>query len=435
MAFWRVWESRGCRALGCTGSAGRLHSPFSLSSSSVVYADPPSELLPFLHPGVSSHCCSEGFTSQGCHRTSVSWPRFLQSPFCHPKGHWQLEAGYRSVLPQSFYSAVSLPHGDGPVSAPIHQIWRLDDFSRPSGRLPPGACPPRVSEVSVFLSGRQGLSISGSMLWSVIRTSSLHSCHGRGLLYHTSFWVPDPSLFRRLIGPWTLPAGDRSGEGLPSFSLFRARDSRQSSQELSLTFSAPGLSGDDSAILSFEGFSNSGPGAEGSLSRRRILVLTRAAAQSLAIPPWDNVLSLHSCSGFSAPDAVAPASSSGVSPSGVSDRVNLLGRLLPEGSSVVVRSLPSRGRGGLVSSSSGTHALNRRVRRRVGRVSRLRPSIRLVVSRCLSLFNQPPRAFSCLPCHPGFSPSAPGQVSLSVHRQYVSSVLPPQGRGHALLHA
>ena len=311
------------RTLGHTGSSGRLHSPFPLSYSSVIYADPPSELLPFLHPRVSSRCCSEGFTSQRCHRTSVSWPRFLQSPFCHPKGHWQLEASYRSVLPQSFYSAVSLPHGDGPVSAPIHQIWRLDDFSRPSGRLPPGRCPPGVSEVSAFLSRRQGLSISGSVLWSVIRTSSLHSCHGPGLLHHASFWVPDPSLFRRLFGPWILPSGDHSGEGLPSNSLFRARDSRQSSQELFHTFSAPGLSGDDSAVLSFEGYSNSGPSAEGSLSHRRILVLTQAAAQSLAIPPWGNVLSLYSHSGLSAPDAVAPASSSGVSPSGVSDRMSL----------------------------------------------------------------------------------------------------------------
>ena len=102
---------------------------------------------------------------------------------------------------------------------------------------------------------------------------------------------------------------------------------------------------------------------------------------------------------------------------------------------MVVRSLPSRGRGGLVSSSSGAHALHRRVGLRVGCVSRLRPSIRLVVSQCLSLFHQPLRASGCLPCHPGLSPSPPGQVSVSVHRQYVSSVLPAQGRGHALLHA
>ena len=109
-----------CRALGRPGSVGWLHYPFPLSSSSFIYADPPSELFPFLHPGVSSRCCSEGFNNQGCHRTSVSWPRILQSPFCHSKGHRRLEAGYRSVLPQSFYSPVSFLHGDSPVSSPIH---------------------------------------------------------------------------------------------------------------------------------------------------------------------------------------------------------------------------------------------------------------------------------------------------------------------------
>ena len=210
------------------------------------------------------------------------------------------------------------------------------------------------------------------MLWSVIRTSSLHSCHGPGLLHHASFWVPDPLLFGRLVSPWILPSGDRSGEGLPSYSLLGARESSQSPQELSHSFSAPGLSGDDTSVFSFvEGFSNSSPNAEGSLSRRRILVLALAAAQSLAIPPRCDVFSLHSHSGLSAPDARVPALSSGVPPSVVSDRACHLGRLLPEGSSVVVRSLSSGGRGGLSSPSSGAASLYRRVRCGVGRISRL----------------------------------------------------------------
>ena len=132
------------------------------------------------------------------------------------------------------------------------------------------------------------------MLWTVIRTSSLHSCHGPGLLHHASFWVPDPSLFGRLVSPWILPSGDRSGEGLPSYSLLGAWDSGQSSQQLSHSISASGLSGDDAAVFAFEGFSNPSPGAEGSVSRRRILVLARAAAQSLAIPPRSDDFSLHS---------------------------------------------------------------------------------------------------------------------------------------------
>ena len=134
-------QGRGLFSGVLEGSQGRLHSPFPLSSSFVIYAYPPSELLPLLHPGVGSRNCSRSFVIQRCHRAGISWPRFLQSPFCHPKGHWRLAADDRSVLPQSFCSAVSLPHGDSPISPPIHQIWRLDDFSRPSGRLPPGSCP------------------------------------------------------------------------------------------------------------------------------------------------------------------------------------------------------------------------------------------------------------------------------------------------------
>ena len=162
----------GCRSLGGSGSAGGLHFPFSLSSSSLFYADSPAELLPFLHQGVSSCYCSEGFTIQGCHRTGFSWSGFLQSPVYYSEGHWRLAAGYRSVLPQPFCSTGAFPHGDGPVCPPIHQIWPLDDFSLPSGCLPPSSCPPSVQEVSVFLPRRSGVSVSRSMLWFVIRTSS-----------------------------------------------------------------------------------------------------------------------------------------------------------------------------------------------------------------------------------------------------------------------
>ena len=177
--FSGVLEAMGiprCRTLDCSGSMGSLHSPFPLSSSVVIYADPPSELFPLLCQGVSSSCCSERLIVQRCHRAGISRTRLLQSPFRYPEGHQRLAVSYRSVLPQSLCSAVSFPHGDSRVRRPIHPPWRLDDFSRPSGRLPPGSCPSGVSEVSAFLSWRQGLSISGSVLWTIIRTSSLHSC-------------------------------------------------------------------------------------------------------------------------------------------------------------------------------------------------------------------------------------------------------------------
>ena len=55
-------------------------------------------------------------------------------------------------------------------------------------------------------------------------------------------------------------------------------------------------------------------------------------------------------------------------------------------------------------------------------------------SQDLSLFDQPPRASGSLFGHPRISPSPPGQVCGSIHGQYVSAFIPPQGGGHSLLH-
>ena len=100
---------------------------------------------------------------------------------------------------------------------------------------------------------------------------------------------------------------------------------------------------------------------------------------------------------------------------------------------MVVRSLPSGHRGRPSSSPSVAPSVYRHVRCGVGRVSRLRPPVRLVVSRCFSIFKQPPKASGSLPCHPWISSSPSGQVSVSLHRQYVRSFLPPQGRGLSLI--
>ena len=64
----------------------------------------------------------------------------------------------------------------------------------------------------------------------------------------------------------------------------------------------------------------------------------------------------------------------------------------------------------------------------------LRSSVRLVVSRCFVLFHQPPRAPGGLPRHSGFSSPSAGTDGVSLHRQHVGPVLPLQGRGHSLFH-
>ena len=117
----------------------------------------------------------------------------------------------------------------------------------------------------------------------------------------------------------------------------------------------------------------------------RCLVDEFSSSHEQPLSLWRSLLGvMPSLSTLQAPDAVVPAASPGVSPSGFSDHVGLLG------SSVVVHSIPSRGWGGLVSSAPRATALHRRVRLGLGRVSRLRPSLRLVVTRCFTLFHQPP---------------------------------------------
>ena len=200
----------GCRPLGGSGSALRIYHPFSLSSSSLFHADSPSELYPIFHLWYGSGGRREGFTFEECHRTLFIWSEILQSPFRNTKGHWWLASGYRLVIPQPVCAPVPFSYGDSAVSSPIPQIWRLADFSRPPGRIPPSACPPSVSEIFALLSRFPGVPISGTMLWFIIRASCLHACHGPGLLHHASFWLPHSSVFGRLAGPWLFPVGDHS---------------------------------------------------------------------------------------------------------------------------------------------------------------------------------------------------------------------------------
>ena len=430
MAFWRVWESRGAEPWVVQvlreGYILPFHSPPPLSSTPI----PLPSYSPSSIRGLALVAAVKDLLAKGAIEPASPGPGFYSCLFVTPK----VTGGWRPVIDLScLNSFIRLSHfcmetAQSVLQSIISGDWMISlDLQDAYLRVP---VHPESRRYLRFCLGDQiyqfrvlcfGLSSAPQVFTRVMApVSSIVHRFGFRFLRYLDDWLVLGSSLQEIIRArdflLTLCSELGIHVNLPKSSLTPS----QRQDYLGMTLQS-------SPLRAFPTQAQ----VQKVLPRRRILVLTRAAAQSLAIPPRGNVLSLHSHSGLAAPDAVAPASSSGVSPSGVSDHVSLLGRLLP----VVVRSLPSRGRGGLGSSSSGAHALHRRVRRGVGRVSRLRPPIRLVVSRCLSLFDQPPRAFSCLPCHPRFSTSPPGQVSLSVHRQYVSSVLPPQGRGHALLNS
>ena len=142
-----------CRTLGCPGSQGRIPSTFCLASSSVSNADPPSELLPQFRPGVSSVCFRERLADEGCHRTGILRTRVLHPFICYSEGHRRLAASHRPLSAQPLCSPFSFLHGNPPVGPPLPVPQGLDDFGRPSGRLPPGSSSSEISVVLRFCLG------------------------------------------------------------------------------------------------------------------------------------------------------------------------------------------------------------------------------------------------------------------------------------------
>ena len=140
--------------------------------------------------------------------------------------------------------------------------------------------------------------------------------------------------------------------------LQRARCSGEPLQELSHTDSDLGLSGQDSPVNTFEGFPDPSSDPESALSRRRVLLLSRAAAQSLAVSSGSHVLDVCARSGISALHEVFAVPPQYSGSSGLRGRADLLGPLLQPRSSVVIRCQPSRGRGLPRSPSSATSPLH-----------------------------------------------------------------------------
>ena len=280
-----------------------------------------------------------------------------------------------------------------------------------------------VHPIPEVLCWSSNISIPGSLFWAFHRSVSVHPRHGPDLLHYASLWLSDPPLLERLARPGVLFPGDHAGERLPLVALPGVGSSCESLQELPRPDSDSRLSGHDSADESFEGFPDSGADPEGALSRRRVLLLSSAASRILALSSGSHVLhdSVHSRS--QALYAVVTAQSQCCRSTGLSGRAGVLGRLLPPGSLLVVCCRSSRGRSSPRPSSPGSSPLHRRVRLGLGCVTRGRPSLWLMDSSGIDLFDQSPRALGSSP----ISPSARESVGCSVLRQYHRPVVPAQG--------
>ena len=330
-------------------------------------------------------------------------PGFYSRLFVTPK----VTGGWRPVIDLSrlnsfvdvshFYMETahcsSIPSGRGLVG-----------ISGSPGCLPSGSGSSIFSPVPQVLRGRVGLPVPRSLFWPFYGSSGLYPRHGPCLRDHASSWVPNPPVPRRLAGPGFHLPGECSGEGFPSLALPGSGDSRQSSQELVDAPADSGLSRDYDSDYSFEGFPDPQADPEAISSAPGLSVHPVSSGVRLETAVGDHVLNV--CSGSrllpsyevsSDPPQCSWSSSARRLPGGV-------GLRLPSGYSVVVRRLSSHGRHAPRRVSPRPVSVHRRVGRRLGRLSRRRPSLRLVVSPLLSVFHQSPGALQ------GFLPSLRGRV-------------------------
>ena len=108
---------------------------------------------------------------------------------------------------------------------------------------------------------------------------------------------------------------------------------------------------------------------EALLSASRVRLLSAAASVSVASAPRGDVLSVGDHSGVSSADEVSPAAPQHLRSSSSRLRLGVLGRVLPCGSLVVVRRVPSAGRSTARPSTSRPRSLHRRLGFGLGRLS------------------------------------------------------------------
>ena len=114
----------GCRPLGGSGSARRLHHPVSLSSPSLFDADSPTELHPIVHPGYRSAAVKD-LLSKGAIEPASCGPGFYSCLFVTPK----VTGGWRPVIDLSFLNQfVRLSHFRMETAQSVLQCLRSGDW-------------------------------------------------------------------------------------------------------------------------------------------------------------------------------------------------------------------------------------------------------------------------------------------------------------------
>ena len=362
-----------------------VHDFLSLSCS-----DPPSQLQPQFHPGAGFVRCGVRLVGEGGHRDRASFTGILPSPLCHSQSHWGLATGHRSLTPQRLGGALQFSHGDCSVRSPISPSgdWmvslNLEDaylqvpFHPASRRYLRFCVGDAVYQFRALCFGPSGV----------------HPRHGSCFLNYASPRISSSPLPRRLASPGLYLPGTSASERLPPLAVTSPRRHSQSFEELFGPDSDSGLSWDDARDFSFEGFPDPQTGSEVLSPSAGLLIRPPPSCVGLEEASRDDVIHVSHCSRFSSPHEVSPASPQCSRSSPARRGSRFLGRWLPQGSSVVVRRLPSSRRSSSGPGPPRSLSLLRRFRLGLGCSSRRPPSLRLVVSPLLAF---PSTSMSCWP--------------------------------------
>ena len=271
---------------------------------------PFSGVLSQFDQGQSSGGRGPVFAGQGSDRacsSSLSW--LLQPVICSDESLRCVEAGHRSLYPESEDSADILQVGDSPICPSVGTPGRLDGVSGLEGCVLAGSDASGTSQVPQVHGGRDGVPVQSSLLWPLHCASGFHQGHGSCVIYSSQDGGAASLLPRRLVIPGFLsragsPCSEDSAPALQAFG-----DSRQLGEVSDDSVSADGLSGGHSGLDLFQGFSCPEESREASLSWRRILVLRQAASVILAGAIRSAVLADPARSGRSSSHEISPACS------------------------------------------------------------------------------------------------------------------------------
>ena len=206
--------------------------------------------------------------------------------------------------------------------------------------------------------------------------SSIMHRHGSRLLRYLDDWLVLGSTFQELV---------RAKDFL--LWLCRLLGIIVNPSKSSLVLTQTGLSRDDARDFSFEGFPDPQTGSEVLSPSSGLFVRPPPSCVGLAESSRHDVVHVSHSSRISSPHEVSPASPQCGRSSPAQRGSRFLGRWLPQGSSVVVRRLPSVSRSSPRQGPPRSLSLLQRFGPRLGRCSRRPPPLRLVVSPMLALFD------------------------------------------------